>query len=114
MPATLNLGNDYKLIDDRTSITITNPDTTAVTTSDAMQEESIENDIVQGEVGLELVQSRWHVYKARLSDTSFVPERDGYITDADGNIWRIDAVSLLTNDTRYEIETTLEANKALR
>lgn len=113
MPASLNLGQDYKTVDDRVSVTITNPDATSVTTSDAFGEQSVENDIDQGGFSIKLVQKRWHVWAARLSTTTFVPVRDGRVIHGT-NSWYIDAVSLMTNGTRFEIDTTLQSEKGLR
>ena len=120
------LGNDYTVFDSdsattsgRHALTLTNPTAAdgsqSTTCSNAVKRSSLQNDIVQNEFGTQATQCRWHIWKNDLADTSFVPaENGGYLTDADGNIWRINGVSLMTAGTRYEIETTLKGALALR
>lgn len=114
MPATLDLDDEYTIFDNTEIVTLVNPGGATVTTSYALKRASQGDPITQNEFSVVLITCRWHVWPAALSDTTFVPARDGYVQDAAGNRWRINNVNLVTLQSRYELDTTLEAGKGLR
>lgn len=112
MPAALNLGKEWERMDNRKTVTLTNPNGDSTTTSHAVKEDVLTADIIQGGFDIPIVLAKWHVWSLAFADTTFVPARDGYVTDATGNKWYINgAPAVMTNGTRYELETTLEGGK---
>lgn len=110
----LDLGAEYLIFDNPKVVTITNPDGVSATTSYAIKRGSQADIVMQNSLDVAQTTVRWHVWKASLSDTAFVPARDGSITDASSNKWYINAVNYVTLESRFELDTTLQAGKGTR
>ena len=114
MPATWPITNDYKVFDDRESVTLTNQAGTTTTSGlTALKETLGQFALSQGEVTVTVVRTKWHLFRGEL--VTVKPERHGYITDANSVKHYIDEnPDLASWDTRWECFTTAQAGAVLQ
>lgn len=112
MPA-INIANDYLAFDNTESVTVTNPDGSATTTT-ALQEgvTSIPVDLAGGE-GISAIRTFcvWHLFRAALN--GFIPQFSCKLEDKEGRIWYAGRVDTFAWGTRYVLECEAQSGLAV-
>jgi hypothetical protein len=110
---TLNLTGEWVRFHNTQPVTITNPDGTSTTIANALKHEAPAAPTVDaGGVQVPVFTCKWLAWLGQLG--TFVPVRHGYVTEADGTKWYIDAVSRLALESRIDMDCTLQADTGLR
>ena len=109
----LDFADDMDVLDNTLIVDLKNPDEEEIFGLTVLRRQVERTTVEQGSGTVFQLNARFHMKKKDIEEYGTIPKRDGYLTDPDENRWYINDVSLVTMDTRYQIETTLQSGSDL-